>query len=174
MNGGRRPKQFPPQDKEGSRHENSTAPRDPNSCVGCLFDMLLAVCTRAGHNRCFHWTASSPASIWLNVLNQSDREVSWTFPAKLDRGLVSSHPVLESALDLRRPTEAGQVAIGPGADSRSSNIAYLRPTLVVGKDSGQDHGLRLTLQPRLPRSMPVILRRLLLHRLLPTPNEKQR
>ena len=35
-----------------------------------------------------------------------------------------------------------------GADSRSSNIAYLRPTLVVGKDRGQDHGLRLTLQPR--------------------------
>jgi len=42
MNGDRKPKQFPPQDREGLRHENSTAPRTPNSRVGCLFDMLLA------------------------------------------------------------------------------------------------------------------------------------
>ena len=70
-------------------------------------------------------SAGSPASLWLNVLNQSDREVSWMFPARIECRLVSSRLPLSSFLALRQPAEAGQVAIGPGAFARREYLLLI-------------------------------------------------
>jgi phospholipase A1 len=70
-------------------------------------------------------SAGSMASVWLTVLNQSDREVSWTFPAKIECRLVSSMPPLQSFLALRQPAEAGEVAIGAGAFVRREYLLLI-------------------------------------------------
>jgi phospholipase A1 len=70
-------------------------------------------------------TAGSPVSLWMNVLNQSEREVSWTFPAKIECRLVSSRFPLQSFLELRQPTEAGQIAIGAGAFARREYVLLI-------------------------------------------------
>jgi outer membrane phospholipase A len=61
-------------------------------------------------------------SLWMNVLNQSDREVSWTFPAKIECRLVSAQLPVQTFLELRQPTEAGKVVIGPGAFVRREYV----------------------------------------------------
>jgi hypothetical protein len=59
----------------------------------------------------------------LNVLHQSHREISSMLSTKIECRLVSSQPVLESALDLRQPTAVGQVTIGVGAFVRKQGIS---------------------------------------------------
>ncbi len=68
--------------------------------------------------------AGTRPSIWLTVLNQSNREISWTFPVKIDCRLVATRSVLVSALELRESTETGQVTIEKGAFARRE---YLLP-----------------------------------------------
>jgi len=75
--------------------------------------------------------AGSPASLWLNVLNETDREISWTFPAKIECRLVSAKFTLPGLLELRAAPETNPVAIGPGAFSRRE-YTLLIPAEITG------------------------------------------
>jgi phospholipase A1/A2 len=76
--------------------------------------------------------AGSRTNLWLNVLNPSSQEVSWTFPQRIEGRIVSLQGASECWLELRDPAEAGDVKIAPGAFVRRE---YLLP--VPGSVTGQ-------------------------------------
>jgi outer membrane phospholipase A len=77
-------------------------------------------------------TAGGRTNLWLNVLNPSSREVSWTFPQRIEGRIVSLQGASESWLELRNPTEAGEVKIAPGAFVRREYLLPV-PATVTGQ-----------------------------------------
>ncbi|MEI6971498.1 MAG: phospholipase A [bacterium] len=58
-------------------------------------------------------------------MNRSDTDISWTFSERIECRLVSSMPPFQGFLTLRRPSEAGQVAIGAGAFVRREYVILI-------------------------------------------------
>lgn len=92
-------------------------------------------------------TAGNSLSLWMNVLNPSDREVSWTFPARIECRLISAKPPLQGFLELRQSTEAGQIAIGAGAFARREYVLLIPRELSgdVVVEFPQRHAARIIL-----------------------------
>jgi outer membrane phospholipase A len=62
--------------------------------------------------------AGSRTNLWLNVLNSSSQEVSWSFSQKIEGRVISSQGASDVSLELQNPAEAGEVKIAPGAFAR--------------------------------------------------------
>ena len=76
--------------------------------------------------------AGGRTALWLNALNPSSREVSWTFPQKIEGRIVSPQGASESRLELRDPAQAGEVKITPGAFARREYLLPV-PETVTGQ-----------------------------------------
>ena len=76
--------------------------------------------------------SGSRTNLWLNVLNPSDREVSWTFPQKIEDRIISPQGASENWLELRDAAEAGEVKIAPGAFVRREYLLPV-PATVTGQ-----------------------------------------
>ena len=76
--------------------------------------------------------AGCQTNLWLNVLNPSSHDVSWTFPQKIEGRIVSSQGVSGISLELRNPAEAGEFKIGPGAFVRREYLVTI-PASVTGQ-----------------------------------------
>jgi len=59
-------------------------------------------------------TAGGPLSVWLVILNASDRAVTYAFPASLDGRLRASGAERSVSATLRNAGDAGEVVIAPG------------------------------------------------------------
>jgi outer membrane phospholipase A len=75
-------------------------------------------------------TNGAPVTFWLNVLNQSDHEVSWKFPPNIACRLVSAKTVLERVLILHRPVESGAMVIRSGAFAREEYLLTVDSSLM--------------------------------------------
>ncbi len=62
-------------------------------------------------------TAGGEMSVWLNALNTSSSEISWTFPQQLERQIISPQSTFDGSMELR-PGETNAVIIAPGAFAR--------------------------------------------------------
>jgi len=67
--------------------------------------------------------AAGSVSVWLNALNSSSNQVTWTFPRQIESRIVSSQGAFNGTLELRS-AESGLVAIPPGGFIRQE---YLLP-----------------------------------------------
>ena len=76
-------------------------------------------------------TAGTPVSVWLNALNASDREISWTFPPRIERKIIAAQGTFAGALELHS-AESKAVAIAPGAFVRREYVSVL-PPVVAGQ-----------------------------------------
>jgi len=76
--------------------------------------------------------AGGRTALWLNALNPSSREVSWTFPQKIEGRIVSPQGASEGRLELRDPAQAGEVKITPGAFARREYLLPV-PETVTGQ-----------------------------------------
>jgi outer membrane phospholipase A len=76
-------------------------------------------------------TAGGDVSVWLNALNPSDSNISWTFPKTIERKIISAQGTFDGALELR-PVESNAVVIAPGAFVRREYVSA-----VPGQISGQ-------------------------------------
>ena len=68
--------------------------------------------------------AGEKVSIWLNALNNSSNEISWTFPQRIERKIISSQATFAGALELRSP-ESNAVVIAPGAFVRREYVSTM-------------------------------------------------
>gem|GEM_PF-4595515 len=76
-------------------------------------------------------TAGAAVSVWLNVLNPSGQEISWTFPPQIERKIISAQGSFTGELELHS-TELSEVTIAPGAFVRREYIATM-PAAVAGR-----------------------------------------
>lgn len=66
--------------------------------------------------------AGRPVSVWLAVLNASERAVTYAFPASLDGRLRASGVERSVTATLRNASEAGDTSIAPGAHVRREYV----------------------------------------------------
>jgi hypothetical protein len=59
-------------------------------------------------------TAGEPMSVWLNVLNTSGEAITWTFPPKLERKIISAQATFDGSME-RSSGESNPVMIASGA-----------------------------------------------------------
>jgi hypothetical protein len=76
-------------------------------------------------------TAGSSVSVWLNALNTSSNEVSWTFPQKIERKIISPQGTFDGSMELRS-AESNEVTIVPGAFVRREYLSTV-PDSVTGR-----------------------------------------
>ena len=76
-------------------------------------------------------TAGSSVSVWLNALNTSSNEVSWTFPQQIERKIISPQGTFDGSMELRS-AESNEVTIVPGAFVRREYLSTL-PNSVTGR-----------------------------------------
>jgi outer membrane phospholipase A len=76
-------------------------------------------------------TAGSSMSVWLNALNTSSNEVSWTFPQQIERKIISPQGTFNGSMELRS-AESNEVTIVPGAFVRREYRSTL-PNSVTGR-----------------------------------------
>lgn len=76
-------------------------------------------------------TAGGSVGVWLNALNISGNEISWTFPTVIRRKIISAQGTFDGPLELR-PAESNTVVIAPGAFVRREYVST-----VPGQITGQ-------------------------------------
>ena len=76
-------------------------------------------------------TAGSFVSVWLNALNTSSNEVSWTFPRQIERKIISPQGTFDGSMELRS-TESNGVTIVPDAFVRREYLSSM-PNSVTGR-----------------------------------------
>ena len=99
-------------------------------------------------------TAGAAVSVWLNVLNPSGQEISWTFPPQIERKIISAQGSFTGELELHS-TELSEVTIAPGAFVRREYIATM-PAAVAGRAVLEFPGLnanRVVLDVAVPTSV---------------------
>ena len=105
--------------------------------VAALFALCLVPSTRAADVSLTMTTASNSVSageqisFWLNVLNPSTNDVSWTFPATIERKIIAANGTFTGSLTLLS-AESKAVIIPPGAFARREYV-----TTVPGAAAGQ-------------------------------------
>ena len=75
--------------------------------------------------------AGNSASVWLNALNASDREISWTFPPRIESKITAPQGTFKGSLALRL-AESPSVVIAPGTFVRREYVAAM-PAAVAGQ-----------------------------------------
>jgi outer membrane phospholipase A len=76
-------------------------------------------------------TAGGELGVWLNALNTSGREISWTFPPTIGEKITSSQGAFDGSLELR-PAESNQVVIAAGAFARREYFSTV-PVEITGQ-----------------------------------------
>jgi outer membrane phospholipase A len=76
-------------------------------------------------------TAGDQMSVWLNALNPSSNKISWTFPLKIERKIISRQGVFAGSLELRA-AESNAVVIAPGAFVRREYVSTM-PNQIAGQ-----------------------------------------
>ena len=76
-------------------------------------------------------TAGNDVRVWLNALNTSSHEISWTFPQKIPGKIISPQGAFDDALALRS-AETNAVMIAPGAFVRREYISAM-PNQIAGQ-----------------------------------------
>jgi outer membrane phospholipase A len=76
-------------------------------------------------------TAGDQISVWLNALNASGGEISWTFPQKIERKIISPQGTFDGSLQLRF-SESNAVVIAPGAFVRREYVSTV-PEQIAGQ-----------------------------------------
>jgi outer membrane phospholipase A len=74
----------------------------------------------------------SRTNLWLNVLNPSSHDASWTFPRRIEGRMVSPQGTSESWLELPDTAGAGEVKIAPGTFVRREYLLMI-PASVTGQ-----------------------------------------
>jgi phospholipase A1 len=59
--------------------------------------------------------AGTPATCWLNALNDSDQPISWTFPLRVECQLISTRATNTAAFEWHGSAETNAVTLSPGA-----------------------------------------------------------
>ena len=101
------------------------------------FSLCLAPLTRGQDATLTMSVASEPVaaggrvSVWLNALNTTRREISWTFPPRVERKIISSQGTFDGPMELLS-AEPKAVAIAPGAFVRREYISTV-PNVVTGQ-----------------------------------------
>jgi outer membrane phospholipase A len=75
--------------------------------------------------------AGDPMNVWLNALNTSSNEISWTFPQQVERKIISPQGTFDGSLELRS-AESNVVMIAPGAFARREYVSAM-PDSVTGQ-----------------------------------------
>jgi outer membrane phospholipase A len=75
--------------------------------------------------------AGDKVSIWLNALNTSSSEISWTFPPRIESKIISSQGAFAGSLELLS-AESNTVVIAPGAFARREYVSTL-PEEIAGQ-----------------------------------------
>ncbi|HEU6448473.1 MAG TPA: phospholipase A [Verrucomicrobiae bacterium] len=76
-------------------------------------------------------TAGDRMSVWLNALNASSNEISWTFPQKIESKIISLQGTFDGSLELRS-AESNTVTIAPDAFVRREYL-FSVPDSVTGQ-----------------------------------------
>lgn len=84
--------------------------------------------------------AGDQVNVWLNALNASSNKLSWTFPQRIERKIVSSQGTFAGSLELRS-TESNAVVIAPGAFVRREYISTM-PDQITGQVVMEFPGLK--------------------------------
>jgi phospholipase A1/A2 len=66
-------------------------------------------------------TAGGNVSVWLNALNTSSNDIAWTFPATIERKIISPQGTFDGSLELRS-AETNTISIAPGAFARREYV----------------------------------------------------
>jgi phospholipase A1 len=75
--------------------------------------------------------AGGDVSAWLNALNTSSNQISWTFPQHIEDKVISTQGTFDGWLALR-PAETNVIVIAPGAFMRREYVATM-PEAVAGE-----------------------------------------
>ncbi len=67
-------------------------------------------------------TAGDKISVWLNALNASSNQISWTFPPRIKSKMISSQGSFDGSLELPL-AETNAVVIVPGAFARREYVS---------------------------------------------------
>src|SRR6266404_3911503 len=59
--------------------------------------------------------AGTPATLWLNALNDSDQPISWTFPAVVNCQLISTRTTNAAVLECQASADSMAITLAPGA-----------------------------------------------------------
>jgi outer membrane phospholipase A len=94
--------------------------------------------------------------VWLNVLNPSDSNISWTFPPTIQRKIISPQGTFDGSLELHS-TESNIVAIAPGTFARREYV-FTMPDQIAGQAVLEFPGLNVNrtimdVQPSLATGM---------------------
>jgi phospholipase A1 len=76
-------------------------------------------------------TAGDKIIVWLNALNASTNEISWTFPPRIESKIISSQGAFDGSLELCS-AETNAVVIAPGTFSRREYVSTL-PDEIAGQ-----------------------------------------
>lgn len=76
-------------------------------------------------------TAGEKTSVWLNALNASTNEISWTFPPRIKSKIISSQGASDGLLELPS-SETNAVVIAPGAFVRREYVSIV-PDEIAGQ-----------------------------------------
>ena len=76
-------------------------------------------------------TAGGDVNVWLNALNTSTNEISWTFPQTTERKIISSQGTFDGSLELRS-AESNNVVIASGAFVRREYVSTV-PDQITGQ-----------------------------------------
>jgi hypothetical protein len=75
--------------------------------------------------------AGGDVSIWLNALNASSNDITWTFLANIERKIISPQGTFDGSLELRS-AETNVVMIAPGAFVRREYV-FTVPDQITGQ-----------------------------------------
>ena len=76
-------------------------------------------------------TAGGNVSVWLNALNASSNDIAWTFPATIERKIISPQGTFDGSLELRS-AETNTISIAPGAFARREYV-FAVPDGITGQ-----------------------------------------
>jgi phospholipase A1 len=76
-------------------------------------------------------TAGDKISVWLNALNASTNDISWTVPPRIQSKIISSQGAFDGSLELRL-AESNAVVIAPGAFARREYV-FTVPDEIAGQ-----------------------------------------
>jgi phospholipase A1/A2 len=76
-------------------------------------------------------TAGDKISVWLNALNASSNQISWTFPPRIKSKMISSQGSFDGSLELHL-AETNAVVIAPGAFARREYVSTV-PDEIAGQ-----------------------------------------
>jgi outer membrane phospholipase A len=75
--------------------------------------------------------AGGKINVWLNALNATTNEISWTFPPRIQSKIISSQGEFDGSLELRL-AETNAVVIAPGAFARCEYVSSV-PDEIAGQ-----------------------------------------